>query len=75
MNEPLCLYCKKPFVAHHNVALWSRNKTVASKVCPDCAANMGAKPDVDLDCHEYMARHRVGTRIRDGYRMLLEAER
>jgi hypothetical protein len=73
MNR-LCKKCKKPFVAEHLVAVWGGNARAVSEYCPDCSANMGAKPDVDLDCYQYTTHHRLTARLRDGYQILAEAE-
>ncbi len=44
-----------------------------SRICPDCAQNMGAKPEVEMDCVRYIQKLRLGARLRDGYHLLLQA--
>ena len=71
-NEQLCRRCRQPFVARHRIATVNGIVETLSRVCPDCAQNMGARPEVEMDCAQYIRKSRVGMRLRDGYRLLMQ---
>jgi hypothetical protein len=73
-REQLCRCCKQPFVARHRIATVSGTAETLSRVCPDCAQNMGARPETEMDCVRYIQVPRLGARLRDGYRLLLQVE-
>jgi len=73
-SEQLCRCCKQPFVARHHIATVGGTTEPLSRVCPDCAANMGAWPETEMDCVRYIQRLRLGMRLRDGHRLLLQVD-
>jgi hypothetical protein len=73
-REQLCRCCKQPFVARHRIATVSGTAETLSRVCPDCAQNMGARPETEMDCVRYIQMPRLGARLRDGHRLLLQVE-
>ena len=73
-NVDLCRCCRQPFVARHRIATVSGTTETVSRICPDCAQNMGAKPEVEMDCVRYIQKLRLGARLRDGHLLLLQAE-
>ncbi len=72
-SKDLCRCCKQPFVARHRIATVSGTVETVSRICPDCAQNMCAKPEVEMDCVRYIQKLRLGARLRDGYHLLLQA--
>ena len=73
-GEQLCRCCKQPFVARHRIATATGTAVTLSRVCPDCAQHMGARPEVEMDCVRYIQKPRLGARLRDGHRLLLQVE-
>ena len=69
-NEDICRRCKQPFVAKHVVATVNKAVETHSTICPDCSQDAGWQPDVQMDCFRYIQNYRVGSRLRDGYRLL-----
>ena len=73
-SEDFCRCCKQPFVARHRIATVSGTVETLSRVCPDCAQNMDAKPEVEMDCVQYIQKPRLGARLRDGHQLLIQVE-
>lgn len=72
-TEDLCQSCKQPFVGRHRIATVKGTVETVSHVFPDCARRHGrARPEVEMDCIQYIRKSRLGMRLRDGYRLLMQ---
>ena len=71
-TEDFCRSCRQPFVARHRVATVNGTVETRSRICPDCAAELGATPEVEMDCTQYMRASRLSMRLRDGHWLLTQ---
>jgi hypothetical protein len=66
----VCGQCGKPFVAREKPDADNPTATWRAERCPDCAPYKFGKPEVTLDCCQYIRPARLTARLRDGYNIL-----